>query len=126
MLSVQSHLSCARLFITLWTVARQAPLSMEFSRQEHRSGLSVPPLGDLPIQGSNLSLLGLLYWQTDSLPLCHLRNPLLTLANALMWEKDTMLNIVILYEEGVIGSEFLREDTVLENLPLNSCLGIPT
>ena len=119
-----SVLSCS--VVTLWTVALQAPLSMEFSRQEHRSGLSVPPLGDLPIQGSNLSLLGLLYWQTDSLPLCTLRNPLLTLANALMWEKDTILSIVILYEEGVIGSEFLREDTVLENLPLNSCLGIPT
>ena len=27
--------SCVRLFATLWTVARQAPLSMEFSRQEY-------------------------------------------------------------------------------------------
>ena len=27
-------LSCVQPFITQWTVARQAPLSMEFSRQE--------------------------------------------------------------------------------------------
>jgi len=36
------------LFVTLWTVARQAPLSMEFSRQEYWSELPCPPLGDLP------------------------------------------------------------------------------
>ena len=32
----------------LWTVARQAPLSVEFSRQEYWSGLSFPSPGDLP------------------------------------------------------------------------------
>ena len=31
-----------------WTVALQAALSMEFSRQEHWSGLPCPPPGDLP------------------------------------------------------------------------------
>ena len=31
------------LFATLWTVPHQAPLSMEFSRQEYRSGLPCPP-----------------------------------------------------------------------------------
>ena len=35
-------------------VARQAPLSMEFSRQEYWSGLPCPPLGDLPNPGLNL------------------------------------------------------------------------
>ena len=34
-----------------WTVARQPPLSMGFSRQEHWSGLSCPPPGDLPNPG---------------------------------------------------------------------------
>ena len=34
--------------VTPWTVARQAPLSMGFSRQEHWSGLPCPPPGDLP------------------------------------------------------------------------------
>ena len=36
-----------RLFVTPWTVAHQAPLSMGFSRQEYWSGLSSPPPGDL-------------------------------------------------------------------------------
>ena len=41
--------SCpVQLFATLWTVAHQAPLSMEFSRQEYWSGLPFPPPGDLP------------------------------------------------------------------------------
>ena len=53
----------------LWTVAHQAPLSMEFSRQEYWSGLPCSPPGDLPDQGSNLHLLNLLLWQADSLPL---------------------------------------------------------
>ena len=38
-----SVLSHVRLFATPWTVARQAPLSMEFSRQEYWSGLLFPP-----------------------------------------------------------------------------------
>ena len=40
----------AQLCLTLetpWTVARQAPLSMGFPRQEHWSGLPCPPPGDL-------------------------------------------------------------------------------
>ena len=45
---MQSHFSHVHLFATLWTLARQAPLPMEFSRQEYWSGLPVPPLGDLP------------------------------------------------------------------------------
>ena len=39
------------LFATPWTVARQAPLSMGFSRQEYWSGLLCPPPGDLPDPG---------------------------------------------------------------------------
>ena len=35
-------LSHVRLLVTPWTVACQAPLSMEFSRQEHWSGLPFP------------------------------------------------------------------------------------
>ena len=35
------------LFVTLWTVAGQALLSMGFSRQEYWSGLPCPPPGDL-------------------------------------------------------------------------------
>ena len=36
---VLSHFSCFQLFVTLCTMARQAPLSMGFSRQEYWSGL---------------------------------------------------------------------------------------
>ena len=59
--------SHARLFITPWTVACQAPLSMEFSKQEYWSGLPFPPPGDLPNQGQNPHLLCLLHWHADSL-----------------------------------------------------------
>ena len=38
-------------FVTPWTVAPQAPLSMGFSRQEYWSGLPCPPPGDLPDPG---------------------------------------------------------------------------
>ena len=40
-----------RLCATPWTVARQAPLSMGFSRQEHWSGLPFPSPGDLSDPG---------------------------------------------------------------------------
>ena len=48
------------LFAALWTEAHQTPLSMEFSRQEHWSGLPCPTPGDLPTQESNPHLLWLL------------------------------------------------------------------
>ena len=48
---VLSHVSHIELFATLRTVALQAHLSMGFSRQEYRSGLPCPPLGDLPDPG---------------------------------------------------------------------------
>ena len=68
-------LSCVQLFVTLWTLVYQAPLSMGLSRQEYWSGLPFPPPGDLPEQGSNPCLLCLLHWQAVSLPLYHLGGP---------------------------------------------------
>ena len=44
MLNYFSHI---QLFVTPWTVAWQALLSMGFSRQKYRSGLPCPPPGDL-------------------------------------------------------------------------------
>ena len=44
-------LSFVQLFVTLWAVACQAPLSMEFPRQEHWGGLPFPPPGDLTDPG---------------------------------------------------------------------------
>ena len=44
-------------FVTPWTVARQAPLSGELSRQEYWSGLPFPPSGDLPGPGIKTAFL---------------------------------------------------------------------
>ena len=44
-------LHCAQLFVTPSTAARQAPLSIEFSRQEYWSGLPFPSPGGLPSPG---------------------------------------------------------------------------
>ena len=44
-------LSHVQLFVTLWTRARQAPLSIEFFRQEYWSGFPFPSPGDLPDPG---------------------------------------------------------------------------
>ena len=46
-----SHFSRVQLFATPSTVARQAPLSMGFSRRESWSGLPFPSPGDLPKPG---------------------------------------------------------------------------
>ena len=43
-----SLLSHVQFFVTLWTVACQAPLSTGFLRQEYWSGLPFPPMGDPP------------------------------------------------------------------------------
>ena len=56
-------------FMTPWTVAVQAPLSMGFSKQEYWSGLPCPPPGDLPDPGIEPCLLCLLHRQAASLPL---------------------------------------------------------
>ena len=55
-----------------WTVARQAPLSMEFFRQEYRSELPFPTAGDLPDPEIEPVSLASPAWQVDSLPLSHL------------------------------------------------------
>ena len=73
---VLSHLSHVWLCATLWTVARQGPLSMGFSRQESWSGLPCPSPGGLPNLGikraSLISYIGrqILYHK------CHLGSPL--------------------------------------------------
>ena len=51
---VYTQLSCTQLFATPWPVAHQhqAPLFMEFSRQEYWSGLPFSSPGDLPNPGN--------------------------------------------------------------------------
>ena len=69
-------LSHFRLFAALWAVARQAPLSMGFSRQEHWYGLPCPPPWYHSDPASDLCLLCLLHWQASSLPLVPPGKPL--------------------------------------------------
>ena len=74
--SVLSHI---RLFATPGTVAHQASLFMEFSRQEYWSRLPFSLLqGIFPTQGSKACCLCLLLWQVDSL--------LLVLPTSSTWE----------------------------------------
>ena len=62
------HFSHIWLFATLWTIARQAPLSMGISKQEYQSGLPSPSPGDLPTPGIKPAVPAL---QANSLPLSH-------------------------------------------------------
>ena len=48
---VPSHFSRVQLFVILWTIAHQAPLSMGFSRQEYWSEFPCSPPGNLPDPG---------------------------------------------------------------------------
>ena len=48
---VVESLSCVQLFATPWTVACQAPLSVDCPRQQHCSGLTFSSPGDLPNPG---------------------------------------------------------------------------
>ena len=59
----------SQLFVTPWTLAHQAPLSMRFSRQEDWSGLPCPPPGNPPDPGIKSASPSLLHWQAGSLPL---------------------------------------------------------
>ena len=61
-------LSHVQLFVTSWTVAHQALLSMGFPRQEYWSGLPFPPPGDLPDPGIEPTFRWILYRH------CHLRS----------------------------------------------------
>ena len=58
-------LSHVQIFVTLWTVAHQAPQSMGFSREEYWSGLPFPSPGDLPNPGIKPRSPAL---QSDALP----------------------------------------------------------
>ena len=99
-------LGCVRLFVTLWTVAHQAPLSMGFSRQECWSGLPFPSPGDLRYPGIKPGLLhcrqtlcclshqgsltaGLKEFFSTRWPHCHQRS--VTLGTWLLWFMESSL-----------------------------------
>ena len=65
---VPSRFSHVWLFVTLWTVIHQVPLSVGFSRQEYWSGCHALFQGIFPTQGLNSHLLCLLHCKWILLP----------------------------------------------------------
>ena len=61
----------SQFFVTLWTIACQAPLPIGFSRQEYWSGLPFPPPGDLPNPGIETTSPEAPVLQANFLPLSH-------------------------------------------------------
>ena len=86
-----SHFSHVQLFVTLWTVAYQAPLFMGFSRQECWSGLPFPTPRDLsnpgiePVSLMSPALAGGFF--TTSAPWDALRTPYLLSSEELLMDK---------------------------------------
>ena len=73
---LRAHMcSVTQSCLTPWTVALEAPLSIEFSRQEYWSGCHFLLQRIFPTPGSTPHLLHLLHRQVDSLPLSHLESP---------------------------------------------------
>ena len=78
-------LSHVLLFVTPWTVAHQAPLSMGFPSKNTGVGCHFFLQGIFLTQGLNSHLLYLLHWQVDSLPLNHLGIPHLNVLFVIWW-----------------------------------------
>ena len=89
---VVQSLSHIQLFATPWTVAYQAPLSMEFPRQEYGVSCHFLLQGIFPAQGSNPCLL---HWQTDLLPMSHQGSPILIITYLLRELKFHVYNTVL-------------------------------
>ena len=70
--------SCGQHFVTTWTVASQAPLSMGFSWQEYWNGLPCPSPRYLPNPGIKPTSSAAPALQADSLPLSHWGRPYMT------------------------------------------------
>ena len=72
-----SCFNCVWLFVTLWTVACQAPLSLGFSRQEYPNGLPYPSPRNLPQPGIEPGYPASSASQGDSLLLSHQGSPII-------------------------------------------------
>ena len=80
-----SHFSHVQPFVTSWTVACQAALSMEFSSQEYWSGFPFPPPEDHPGPGIEPMSLKPSALQGNSLPLAPLGKPMEVRATSMCW-----------------------------------------
>ena len=95
-------LSSVQLFATPWTIARQAPLSKGFRRQEHWSGLSFPSPGNLPKLGikpvslvSSALIGGFFIAAPAGKPRCHLRFPKLRKERSSALTDETQLSLLL-------------------------------
>ena len=79
--------------VSPWTVAHQAPLSMELSRQEYWSGLPCPSPGDFPDPKTKPCSLRSPALQADSLPLSRQGSPITSSVAAIL----IFLHILQLY-----------------------------
>ena len=90
-----SSFGCIWLFVTPWTIACQAPLSMGFSRQDYWSELLCPPPGVLPDPGNELKSPASPALQVDSLPREPPRKPRVAfrwhLSEAVFWRFQARL-----------------------------------
>ena len=79
-----------QFFVTPWTVACQAPLSMGFPRQEYWRGLTFSSPRDLPNPGIESMSLS---WKVDvdSLPLRHQGCPLMLIATLYLLPKSLVV-----------------------------------
>ena len=87
-------LSHVWLFATSWIEAYQAPLSMEFSRQEYWSGLPFPSPEDLPDQELNP---GLLRCRPILYHLSHQGSPLVLWPTTMIWMDPCLFRIPCTY-----------------------------
>ena len=85
-------------FVTLWTVACQVSLSMEFPRQEYWSGLPFPSLGDLPYPGVEPMSPAL---QADALPLSHLEIKGIQSIITFLYPQGPFYNMIIKYVQRI-------------------------
>ena len=94
-----------------WIVAQQAPLPMEFSRQEYWNGLPFPPPEDLPDTGTEQMFPVSPALQVDSLPTESPGKPITDLGSVSKSRDITLLTKVhivkaMLFQVGVYGCEF--------------------
>ena len=115
--------SQVQLFVTLWTAAHQAPLSMGFSRQEYWSGLPCPRPGDFshpeiePASPANLALAGWFFttstnweytytlWYQESI----LKLGVKQIGNTQTWHMLMFSIMCILYNFNIEGNFYLSE-----------------
>ena len=86
-----SHFSCVQLLATLWSVAHQAPMSMDFPGKNTGMGFHALLQGIFPTQRSNPHLLHLLHRQAVFFFVCFVFLPL---APSGKWCSPYLLQII--------------------------------